>query len=298
MTLAATPALSLGDQAQPPRPAVKARARRRVLPGFGLTMGATLFYLALIVLLPVAALILKTADGGWLRFWQVISSERAVAAFQVTIGAAILATIFNALYGLLMAWVLARYRFPGRRSLDALIDLPFALPTAVAGIALTALYAGNGWFGAVLEPAGLKVVYTIVGVAVAMAFTSVPFVVRTVQPVIEELKAETEEAARTLGASDWQVFTRVIYPAIFPAHLAGCAMSFARSMGEFGAVIFIAGNLPFQTEIAPLLIFIRLEEYDYPAASAIAVVLLAVAFVLLLTTNAIQAWRLKRVVKD
>lgn len=281
-----------------PRPAIKSRARRRVLPGFGLTMGATLFYLALIVLLPVAALILKTADGGWLRFWQVISSERAIAAFQVTIGAALIATAFNAIYGLLMAWVLARYRFPGRRILDALIDLPFALPTAVAGIALTALYAGNGWFGQILEPAGVKVVYTIVGVAVAMAFTSVPFVVRTVQPVIEELKPETEEAARTLGASDWQVFTRVIYPAIFPAHLAGSAMSFARSMGEFGAVIFIAGNLPFQTEIAPLLIFIRLEEYDYPAAAAIATVLLAVAFTLLLTTNAIQAWRLKRVVKD
>ncbi len=286
------------DQTQPPRPAVKSRARRRVLPGFGLTMGATLFYLALIVLLPVAALILKTADGGFLRFWQVISSPRAIAAFEVTIGAALIATAFNAIYGLLMAWVLARYRFPGRRILDALIDLPFALPTAVAGIALTALYAGNGWFGHILEPAGVKVVYTIVGVAVAMAFTSVPFVVRTVQPVIEELKAETEEAAATLGASDWQIFTRVIYPAIFPAHLAGCAMSFARSMGEFGAVIFIAGNLPFQTEIAPLLIFIRLEEYDYPAASAIAVVLLAVAFTLLLTTNAIQAWRLKRVVKD
>ena len=293
MTLAATI-----DQAPQPRPAVKGLARRRVLPGFGLTMGATLFYLALIVLLPVAALILKTADGGIVRFWEVVSSPRAVAAFQVTIGAAILATIFNAAYGLLMAWVLARYRFPGRRYLDALIDLPFALPTAVAGIALTALFAGNGWFGSVLEPAGLKVVYTIVGVAVAMAFTSVPFVVRTVQPVIEELKPEAEEAARTLGASDWQVFAKVIYPAIFPAHLAGSAMAFARSMGEFGAVIFIAGNLPFQTEIAPLLIFIRLEEYDYPAASAIALVLLVVAFLLLLTTNAIQAWRLKRVVKD
>jgi sulfate transport system permease protein len=293
MSLAATI-----DNAQAPRPAVKSRARRRVLPGFGLTMGATLFYLALIVLLPVAALILKTADGGWLRFWQVISSERAVAAFQVTIGASIIATAFNAIYGLLMAWVLARYRFPGRRILDALIDLPFALPTAVAGIALTALFAGNGWFGQALEPAGIKVAYTIVGVAVAMAFTSVPFVVRTVQPVLEEMKPEIEEAARTLGASDWQVFTRVIYPAIFPAHLAGCAMSFARSMGEFGAVIFIAGNLPFKTEIAPLLIFIRLEEYDYPAAAAIATVLLTIAFLLLLTTNAIQAWRLKRVVQD
>jgi sulfate transport system permease protein len=286
------------DSDKAPRPAVKSRARRRVLPGFGLTMGATLFYLALIVLLPVAALILKTADGGWLRFWQVITAPRAIAAFQVTIGAAIIATVFNAIYGLLMAWILARYRFPGRRLLDALIDLPFALPTAVAGIALTALYAGNGWFGHILEPAGLKVAYTMVGVAVAMAFTSVPFVVRTVQPVIEELKPEIEEAAATLGASDWQVFTRVIYPSIFPAHLAGTAMSFARSMGEFGAVIFIAGNLPFKTEIAPLLIFIRLEEYDYPAASAIAVVLLVIAFTLLLVTNAIQAWRLKRVVKE
>ena len=293
MSLAATI-----DNAQAPRPAVKSRAWRRVLPGFGLTMGATLFYLALIVLLPVAALILKTADGGWLRFWQVISSERAVAAFQVTIGASIIASAFNAIYGLLMAWVLARYRFPGRRILDALIDMPFALPTAVAGIALTALFAGNGWFGQALEPAGIKVAYTIIGVAVAMAFTSLPFVVRTVQPVLEEMKPEIEEAARTLGASDWQVFTRVIYPAIFPAHLAGCAMSFARSMGEFGAVIFIAGNLPFKTEIAPLLIFIRLEEYDYPAAAAIATVLLTIAFLLLLTTNAIQAWRLKRVVKD
>lgn len=286
------------DHDKTPRPAVKSQARRRVLPGFGLTMGATLFYLALIVLLPVAALILKTADGGWLRFWQVISGPRAIAAFQVTIGAALIATVFNAIYGLLMAWILARYRFPGRRILDALIDLPFALPTAVAGISLTALYSANGWFGHLLEPTGLKVVYTIVGVAVAMAFTSVPFVVRTVQPVIEELKPEIEEAAATLGASDWQVFTRVIYPAIFPAHLAGTAMSFARSMGEFGAVIFIAGNLPFKTEIAPLLIFIRLEEYDYPAAAAIAVVLLVIAFTLLLTTNAIQAWRLKRVVKD
>jgi sulfate transport system permease protein len=283
---------------QPQRPTVKRPALRRVLPGFGLTMGATLFYLALIVLLPVAALILKTADGGILRFWQVVSGPRAIAAFEVTIGAALIATAFNAVYGLLMAWVLARYRFPGRRLLDSLVDLPFALPTSVAGIALTALYAGNGWFGALLEPAGVKVVYTLAGVAMAMAFTSVPFVVRTVQPVIEELKPEIEEAAATLGASDWQAFRRVIYPAIFPAHLAGCAMAFARGMGEFGAVIFIAGNLPFKTEIAPLLIFIRLEEYDYPAASAIAVVLLAVAFTLLLTTNAIQAWRLKRVVKD
>ena len=274
------------------------RARRRVLPGFGLTMGATMFYLALIVLLPVAALILKTAEGGLPRFWDVISSPRALASFKITVGAAILATLFNAVYGLLMAWILTRYRFPGRRFLDALIDLPFALPTAIAGIALTALYAGNGWFGQWLEPAGIKVVYTMLGVAVAMAFTSMPFVVRTVQPVIEELKPEIEEAAATLGASGWQIFRKVIYPMIFPAHLAGCTMAFARSLGEFGAIIFIAGNLPFETEISALLIFIRLEEYDYPAAAAIATVLLMVAFVTLFATNAIQAWRLKRIAQD
>ena len=279
-------------------PPASRRGRRHVLPGFGLTMGATLLYLALIVLLPVAALLLKTADAGWLRFWEVVTSPRAVAAFQVTVGAALLATLFNAVYGLLMAWVLTRYRFPGRRILDALMDLPFALPTAVAGIALTALFAGNGWFGRLLEPAGIKVVYTLLGVALAMAFTSVPFVVRTVQPVIEELKPEVEEAAASLGASRWQVFTRVIYPALFPAHLAGSAMAFARSLGEFGAVIFIAGNLPFKTEIAALLIFIRLEEYDYPAAAAIATVLLVFAFLLLLATNTIQAWRLRRAVRD
>lgn len=282
---------------QPTRPA-PGRARRRVLPGFGLTMGATLLYLALFVLLPVAALILKTADGGWLRFWEVVTSPRALASFQVTLIAALAATAFNAVYGLLMAWILTRYRFPGRRLLDALVDLPFALPTAVAGIALAALFAGNGWFGQFIEPTGIKVAYTITGVALAMAFTSVPFVIRTVQPVIEELRPEIEEAAATLGAWNWQTFRHVIYPTIFPAHLAGSAMAFARSMGEFGAVIFIAGNLPFETEIAPLLIFIRLEEYDYPAAAAIASVLLFVAFLTLFVTNAIQSWRLKRVVKD
>lgn len=261
-------------------------------------MGTTLFYLTLIVLLPIAALILKTTDAGFERFWEVITSPRALASFEVTIGAALIATAFSSVYGLLMAWILTRYRFPGRAILDALMDLPFALPTAVAGIALTALFAGNGWFGQYLEPAGFKVAYTLTGVAIAMAFTSVPFVVRTVQPVIEELRLEVEESAATLGAWQWQTFCRIIYPAILPAHLAGSTMAFARSLGEFGAVIFIAGNIPFETEISALLIFIRLEEYDYPAAAAIAVVLLAVAFVTLLTTNAIQSWRLKRVVKD
>ena len=281
-----------------PKTARPYRARRHVLPGFGLTMGATLFYLGLIVLLPIAALILKTTDAGFGRFIEVITSPRALASFRVTFTAALLATAFSSVYGLLMAWILTRYRFPGRRFLDALMDLPFALPTSVAGIALTALFSGNGWFGQYFEAAGFPIAYTLAGVAVAMAFTSVPFVVRTVQPVIEELRPEVEESAATLGAWDWQTFRRIIYPAIFPAHLAGCTMAFARSLGEFGAVIFIAGNLPFETEISALLIFIRLEEYDYPAAAAVAVVLLAVAFVTLLTTNAIQSWRLRRTVKD
>jgi sulfate transport system permease protein len=261
-------------------------------------MGTTLFYLTLIVLLPIAALILKTTDAGLAGFWDVITMPRTLASFRVTIGAALMATAFSSVYGLLMAWILTRYRFPGRALLDALMDLPFALPTAVAGIALTALFAGNGWFGQYFEAAGFPIAYTIIGVAVAMSFTSVPFVVRTVQPVIEELRTEVEESASTLGAGQWQTFRRIIYPAIFPAHLAGCTMAFARSLGEFGAVIFIAGNLPYETEISALLIFIRLEEYDYPAAAAIAIVLLAVAFITLMTTNAIQSWRLRRVVKD
>jgi sulfate transport system permease protein len=282
------------DNTQPPRPAVKSRARRRVLPGFGLTMGATLFYLALIVLLPVAALILKTADGGLVRFWQVISSPRAIAAFEVTIGAALIATAFNAIYGLLMAWVLARYRFPGRRILDALIDLPFALPTAVAGIALTALYAGNGWFGHILEPAGVKVVYTIVGVAVAMAFTSVPFVVRTVQPVLEDVEKELEEAASTLGATRWQIFHRVLLPILTPALLTGFTLAFARAVGEYGSVVFIAGNMPMISEITPLIIITKLEQYDYTGATAVAVVMLLASFALLLLINYLQWLSRKR----
>lgn len=263
---------------------------RRVLPGFGLTLGSTLLYLAVIVLLPLAALLLKSAEIGPERFWALITGPRTLAAMQITVSAAALATLFNAGYGLLMAWILVRYEFPGKRIVDALMDLPFALPTAVAGIALTALYAKNGWYGQVLEPAGIKVVYTVIGVAIAMAFTSAPFVVRTVQPVLEDIQSDVEEAAATLGAYRGTIFRRVIFPAIFPAYLTGCSLAFARCLGEFGAVIFIAGNLPFKTEIAALLIFIRLEEYDYLAAAAIAVVLLATAFVILLLTNAIQAW--------
>ncbi|MBM3604400.1 MAG: sulfate ABC transporter permease subunit CysT [Alphaproteobacteria bacterium] len=263
---------------------------KRVLPGFTLSLGTTLLYLVLIVLIPIAALILKGAEIGPERFWQIVSSDRAVAAFRITITAAAIATAVNAAYGLLMAWVLVRYDFPGKRLLDALMDVPFALPTAVAGLSLTALFSANGWFGSALEAAGLQVVYTIWGIALAMAFTSVPFVVRTVQPVLEDLDVSLEQAAETLGARPWQIFSRVVFPAILPAWLAGCTTAFARSLGEFGAIVFIAGNLPFQTEIAALLAFIRLEEYDYNGAAAIALVLLGFALVLLVASNLLQNW--------
>jgi len=263
---------------------------KRVLPGFTLSLGTTLLYLTLIVLIPVIALILKGAEMGPARFWAIVSSPRAVAAFQITLTAAAIATVFNAVYGLLMAWVLVRYEFPGKRLLDAMMDVPFALPTAVAGLSLTALFSANGWFGALLHPAGIPVVYTIWGIALAMAFTSVPFVVRTVQPVLEDLDPALEQAAVTLGARPWAVFTRVVLPAILPAWLAGSTTAFARSLGEFGAVVFIAGNLPFRTEIAALLAYIRLEEFDYNGAAAIALVLLAFALVLLLISNLLQFW--------
>jgi sulfate transport system permease protein len=276
-------------------PAIRAR---RVLPGFGLAIGTTLAYLGVIVLLPLAALLLKSAEIGLARLVDIITSPRTLAAFGVTIGAGLLATAFNAVYGLLMAWVLVRYRFPGKRLLDALMDLPFALPTAVAGIALTALFARNGWLGAPLDSIGVQVVHTILGIAVAMAFTSVPFVVRTVQPVLEDLSPEIEEAAATLGAYPLTIFRKVILPSILPAYLAGLSLAFARCLGEFGAVIFIAGNLPMKTEIAALLIFIRLEEYDYAAAAAIAVVLLGAAFLMLFLTNSLQFWLTRHARKE
>ncbi|MGN7867903.1 sulfate ABC transporter permease subunit CysT [Paracoccus sp. 22332] len=263
--------------------------QRRVLPGFGLTMGLTLTYVGIIVLLPVIALFLKGAEIGPARFWAIVTAPRTLAALRLTMTAAALATAFNALYGLLMAWVLVRYRFPGRRLLDAMMDIPFALPTAVAGLALTALFSENGWYGQVLAPAGIPVVYTIWGVAVAMSFTSIPFVVRTVQPILEDLDLSQEEAARTLGATPLQIFARVIFPAILPAFLVGTTIAFARSLGEFGAVIFIAGNLPMKTEIASLLAVIRLEEYDYNGAAAIALTLVAIAMVLLGLSNWLQA---------
>ncbi|MDO9637047.1 MAG: sulfate ABC transporter permease subunit CysT [Pseudotabrizicola sp.] len=266
---------------------------KRVLPGFTLSLGTTLLYLTVIILIPVLALILKGAEIGPARFWGIVTAPRAIAAFQVTITAAVIATAFNAVYGLLMAWVLVRYEFPGKRILDALMDIPFALPTAVAGLSLTALFSANGWIGQWLEPQGISIVYTIWGVALAMAFTSVPFVVRTVQPVLEDLDPAYEQAARTLGASEGAIFARVVFPQILPAWLAGCTIAFARSLGELGAIVFIAGNLPFRTEIAALLAFIRLEEFDYQGASAIALVLLMFALILLVVSNRLQAWALR-----
>ncbi|TWI36737.1 sulfate ABC transporter permease subunit CysT [Paracoccus sulfuroxidans] len=264
--------------------------RKRVLPGFTLSLGTTLLYLTLIILIPVLALVLKGAEIGPERFLRIITSPRTLAALKITVTAAAVATLFNALYGLLMAWVLVRYEFPGKRLLDALMDIPFALPTAVAGLALTALFSANGWFGSVLESAGISVVYTIWGIIIAMTFTSIPFVVRTVQPVLEDLDPTLEQAAVTLGARPWTIFTRIVFPAILPAFLAGSTIAFARSLGEFGAVVFIAGNKPNETEIASLLAFIRLEEYDYAGAAAIALVLLIMALTLLLISNLIQIW--------
>ena len=264
--------------------------RKRVLPGFTLSLGTTLLYLTLIILIPVMALVLKGAEIGPERFLRIITSPRTLAALKITITAAAVATLFNALYGLLMAWVLVRHDFPGKRILDALMDIPFALPTAVAGLALTALFSGNGWFGTYLEAAGFPVVYTIWGIIIAMTFTSIPFVVRTVQPVLEDLDPTLEQAAVTLGARPWTIFTRIVFPAILPAFLAGATIAFARSLGEFGAVVFIAGNKPNETEIASLLAFIRLEEYDYAGAATIALVLLILALGLLLISNLIQIW--------
>lgn len=282
------------DAAAGPRLAPLGAPRRRsrhLLPGFGLTLGVSMIYLTLIIVLPIMAMLLKVGGMGLEEFWRIVASNRAFAAYRVTISAALLATAFNGAFGLLLAWVLTRYEFPGKRMLDALVDLPFALPTAVAGLVLVTLFSNTGWYGQLLEPNGIKVNYTLVGIAIAMFFTSVPFVVRTVQPVLEEVEGGLEEAAATLGASRWQVFTRVIWPTILPAFMAGCVLSFARSLGEFGAVVFIAGNLPGLTEVVSLLIFIRLDEYNYEAAAAMAFVMLLLAFAALLLTNALQVWQ-------
>jgi sulfate/thiosulfate transport system permease protein len=267
---------------------------RSVLPGFRLTMGFTLFYLCAIVLIPLATLPARTATMTWDAIWQTISDPRVVASYRLSIGASLVAAAINGVFGLIVAWVLARYTFPGRRIVDSLVDLPFALPTAVAGITLTAIYAPNGWMGQLLEPYGIKVAFTRVGVTLALVFIGLPFVVRTLQPVIEDLDLEVEEAAASLGASRWDVLRRVILPYLYPAWLTGFALSFARAVGEYGSVVFISGNMPMETEIAPLLIITKLEQFDYAGATAIALVMLLLSFALLLTINALQGWTTRR----
>lgn len=268
--------------------------RRRVLPGFGLSLGISLMFVSLVLLLPMTSLVGQLSGIGLAEYWAIISDGRVVASYSVTLGAAALAALVNAAFGLLLAWVLVRYDFPGKRLLDALMDLPFALPTAVAGITLATLYAGSGWMGRLLEPLGLQVAYTWVGIALAMAFTSIPFVVRTVQPVLEDLPQEVDEAALTLGASDATAFRRVILPHLWPALVTGTGLAFVRSLGEFGAIIFIAGNMPYETEITALMIFVKLQEYDYVGASAIASVVLMVSLALLLAINIWQGHFIKR----
>jgi sulfate transport system permease protein len=268
--------------------------RPSVIPGFGLTLGVTLFWLSLIVLIPLAGVFWRTADLGWSGFLDIALSPRTLAALRVSFGAAFAAAAINVVFGVAVAWVLVRYRFPGRRLVDAMVDLPFALPTAVAGVALTALYAPNGWVGALLAPLGVTVAYTPLGIVVALVFVGLPFIVRTVQPVMEEVERELEEAAATLGASRLQTLGRVILPTLLPAILTGFALAFARGVGEYGSVIFIAGNIPMVSEIAPLLIVIRLEEFAYPAATAIAAIMLILSFALLLLINLLQAWTRRR----
>jgi len=264
--------------------------KRRAIPGFGLTLGITLSYLSLIVLIPLAGVFFKASGLGVDGLLHTLSSPRVLASLKLTFGSALLAAVFNAFFGLLVAWVFVRYQFPGKRIFDAFIDLPFALPTAVAGIALTALYAGNGWVGQLLEPHGIKVAYSPLGVIVAMTFISLPFVVRTVEPVLAEAEKELEEAAATLGAGRWVTIRRVIFPTVLPALLTGSALAFARAVGEYGSIIFIAGNIPMVSEITPLLIIIKLEEFDYAGATAIAAAMLTISFVLLLAVNLLQAW--------
>jgi sulfate transport system permease protein len=268
--------------------------RHSVLPGFDLALGFALTYLCLIVLIPLSAVFLKTFTLTWPNFWEAVTSPRVIASYRLTFGASLAAALINAVFGLIVAWVLVRYRFPGRRVVDALVDLPFALPTAVAGIALTALYASNGWIGRWLEPLGLKVAFTPLGVFVALTFIGLPFVVRTVQPVLEDVQRELEEVAATLGATRWQTIHRVLFPIVLPALVTGFALAFARALGEYGSVVFIAGNMPMISEITPLLIITKLEQYDYAGATAIAVVMLVASFALLLAINMLQTWARRR----
>lgn len=265
-----------------------------VIPGFGLTLGLSLTWLTLIILIPLSGLAWRSASLGWPQFWLQATDPRTLNALKLSFGTALAAAMVNVVFGTILAWVLVRYRFPGKRIIDAMVDLPFALPTAVAGIALTTLYAPNGWMGALLAPLGIKVAYTPLGIIMALVFIGLPFVVRTVQPVMEEIDREVEEAATTLGATRFQTITRILFPGLAPAITTGFALAFARGVGEYGSVIFIAGNLPNVSEIAPLLIIIRLEEYNYPAATAIAAVMLIISFTMLLIINLLQSWSRKR----
>ena len=271
-----------------------ASSSHRVLPGFGLSLGYTLVYLSLLVLIPLSGLVLKAGTLTFAEFWKIATTEQAMASYRVTFGASFAAAAINAVFGTIVAWVLVRYTFPGKRFVDALVDLPFALPTAVAGITLATLYAGNGWIGRHLEPLGIKVAYTPYGIVVALAFVTLPFIVRTLQPVIEDIEPEIEEAAASLGASRWQTLVRIIFPAIFPALLTGFTLAFSRAIGEFGSVIFIAGNMPMVSEITPLLIISKLEQQDVVGATALAVVMLVISFVMLLVINALQWWAANR----
>ena len=268
--------------------------KKSVIPGFGLGLGYVVFYLCLIVLIPLSAMALKAGSLGWGEFWGIVLEPRVVAAFKVSFGTALLATLVNAVFGLPVAWVLVRYRFPGRKIVDALVDLPFAMPTAVAGITLTTLFAPHGWVGRLLDPLGVKVAYTRLGITVALVFIGLPFVVRSVQPVLQDLNPDMEEAAASLGASWQQTFLWVLLPELWGAMLAGLSMGFARALGEYGSVVFISGNMPFRTEIAPLLIMTKLEQYDYKGATAVATVMLLVSFCLMLAINTLQVRLNKR----
>src|SRR5882757_6001399 len=264
--------------------------KRSVLPGFGLALGYTVVYLSLLVLIPLATTFLKASSLTWAQFWHVAGSPRALASYRLTFGASAIGAVINLFFGVLVAWVLVRYSFPGKRLFDSLVDLPFALPTAVAGIALTTIYAPNGWLGKPLTSLGIKAAYTPLGVTIALTFIGLPFVVRSVQPVLEDMDKELEEASASLGATRWQTFSRVVLPTIFPAAMAGFAMAFARAVGEYGSVVFISGNMPMKTEITPLLIITKLDQYDYAGATAIAVVMLIFSLVLLLPINLLQKW--------
>jgi sulfate transport system permease protein len=270
----------------------------RVLPGFGLTLGLAVFYLSLIVLIPLSGLFLKTATTSWPRFWEAVSDPRALASYRLTFGAAFAGAVANTVFGFVVAWTLVRYRFPGRRILDAMVDLPFALPTAVSGIALTALYAKNGWIGRLLEPLGIQAAFSPLGVAIALTFIGLPFVVRTLEPALEDLDEGMEEAAATLGAGRFQTFRQVILPFLLPSLLTGFAMAFARALGEYGSVVFISGNMPMRTEISALLIIAKLEQYDYTGATSIAVVMLMASFLILLAINLTQWWFSRRLGRE